>query len=189
MKIRIDKLVSRALIYLNEDEAYLKNQEMLTPGALSLIDALTEIMPEVATEVAMNAERSDISEWEEGDGDLEWLEPGHGVVALPADFIRLGRFRMSDWKRAISESLEYGGAEYQLRCGDRAGNRKSPAIALRLDGGCKEIEFFGSTSSGAYLEQLFYLPMPGDGSDGTLSLPASLFDRTARAAASRLAPN
>lgn len=61
---------------------------------------------------------------------------GTGYLPLPADYLRLGRFKMKGWKREVHTPIADEGDDYQLQlCGATRGGTKNPVVAICLDEG------------------------------------------------------
>lgn len=79
---------------------------------------------------------------------------GIGYVHLPADFLRLGLFKMTDWAYGVSEALSPVSENYRQQFSDWSGVRGNPlhpVIALSddsADGRCI-LEFFSCDSTNA----------------------------------------
>lgn len=97
--------------------------------------------------------------------DVAWLDEAKGIgcVELPADFLRLALFKMSDWPCGVSVAISPASPLYRRQWSRWAGvrgNPSRPVVALSGDigdGGRGTLEFFssGDTSQTA---QLLYVP-------------------------------
>lgn len=176
MEIKIEELIERVLKKLDENgEIVRQNTEFEYHGA-SLPDLVAMLLEEEAESVVLSARRDEIDEWEDMEGDVEWDGPGHGRIRMPADFLRFGYLRMSDWPRRVYEFMNPATEAYHLRFGKAwEGRVKSPAVAIHPGAGGYEVEFIGSRDPGAYIQRAGYLPRPRIDADGdTMRIPRSL---------------
>lgn len=125
-----------------------------------------------------------------GDG-VEWLEGGRGRILLPDDFMRLVRFKMSDWRVAVASAIDDSDPLY-LRQSSRfkgiCGNPEKPVVAVvnRQEG--RTLEFFSCNDGTATVEQAFYTPFPKIDADGGIDVSERLYRAAVyRAAALALA--
>lgn len=177
MKISLDTIVSYVLKKLDENEEIAREKESYGISGTALVDLIEDLFEEVACDVILEAECRETGDCKEGEGEVEWDGPGRGSVSLPDDFLRLVRFRMSDWRRGVTKVIEYGSASYDLRFWSRRESgdvRKSPAVAIRGGFGVKILEFIGSKDPGAYVEELGYIPVPRPDAEGMVVIPERL---------------
>lgn len=188
MKIEIASLQGLTLKFLDENISFIDSRMEFSEPESPLESLIEALLPDAARAVIREAQLSDIDESEDFDADPDWIVPGRGTVELPADFLRLVSFRMSDWRRAVSTPIDPEGEEYSLHCATSPfghGRRKGPAVALPPGSRC--LEFFGSTEPGAYVESARYIPDPEDPDDNrSLRIPRSLVTQVASATAERI---
>ena len=187
MLITMDEMVARVLKSIDENEEILVDRMAAGYENASVKDLIRMLAPEVAEKVVLDADWKDIDEWLELPGEVDWIEPGRGEMYLPADFLRLMDFRMSDWRRSVRQAISPDTALYSLRFTPsryRAGIRKAPMVAVSGGVGGKRLEFIGSSDPGAYLERGGYLPLPFREPEDSLWVPRSLVSRVVDAAAS-----
>ena len=150
MEVKISEMVSGVLKYLDENEEMIVDKTEFGYPATSLTDLVAEVLPDVAERTVAEAERGDIDEWLEMEGDFEWVSRAR-EMELPEDFLRLAVFRMSDWKRSVSVAVSSDSPVYSLRFNpgcDRKRIRKSPMVAVVEGRGRRKLEFTGSTDAG-----------------------------------------
>lgn len=101
--------------------------------------------------------------WDSGSATLKG-----GSVKLPDDFIRLISYKMSDWKRAVTEPIDESDPLYlqqKSRFAGVRGNPESPVVALVQRARTQNnnegltLEFYTSAST-ATIERALYLPTP-----------------------------
>lgn len=187
MEIKMSDMISRVLKNLDENEEIILEKMEFGYPETGLPSLIAGVIPEVAEKVMLNASLKDIDEWLEMDGDIDWIEPGHGEVELPKDFLRLISFRMSDWKRSVSSVVFADSDNYPLifsRRRRQLGLRCAPAVALTNGATRRRLEFIGSNDPGAFILRATYLPSPfSDDKPDTLWIPRSLVADVAQAAA------
>ncbi len=184
MKVPMQTIVSSVLRKLDENEELVREKESYGIAGTKLVDLIEDMFEEVASQIILRAPDSSLSDYCEAETEVEWDGPGRGSVLLPADFLRLGYFRMSDWKRAVTRVIEHGSESYDLRfwpSAGRCGIRKAPAVSIRDGresgggaGGRHVLEFIGSKDPGAYVERLGYIPVPAPDAEGLVSVPDRL---------------
>ncbi len=178
MEIKISEIVSRVIKNLDENEEIILEKMEYGYPETCLPQLISDILPDIAEETIREASLHDIDEWQEMTADVEWIEPGHGELELPKDFLRLISFRMSDWKRSVSSVVFEDSDNYPLIFNprpNRRGYRCSPAVAITAGATRRKLEFIGSTEPGAYILQASYLPLPYDTRyPDILNIPRSL---------------
>lgn len=83
-----------------------------------------------------------------------------GTVKLPADFLRIVSFRMSDWKKSCTSVIEEDSTAYEMQQDPYCrGTQHNPVCALvrREDG--YDLEVYGSTNT-ATVSKGIYIPLP-----------------------------
>ncbi len=189
MEVEIDSLVSGVMCRLDENEALVAERIEYGLVDSEIRTLIIRLLPENAERVILQAPREDIDEWEEFEEDVEWDSPGTGHLTLPADFLRLVGFRMSDWKRSVHTAISPDSEEYHLRFSPssaRKSIRKGPAVAVVPGFKRMELIFTGSTEPSAYPEICSYLSRPDTAGDGYLRIPRSLIPAVEEATASHV---
>ncbi len=94
-------------------------------------------------------------------GHVHTAQDGACTVALPADFMRLVIFQMSDWKRPVITPISDTDPLYAMQGSDyvgiRGGVKKPVAVLTTNIAGKKILEAYSSEGSVA---KLVYLPIP-----------------------------
>ena len=86
-----------------------------------------------------------------------------GYVYLPADFMRLVVFEMSDWERAVYTVISVDTPEYakqRSRFGGIRGTAQRPVCAIGVRPGGRVLEFYSCKSDEATVQRAVYLPYP-----------------------------
>lgn len=94
---------------------------------------------------------------------IYWGDKESGHVLLPDDFMRLVVFEMSDWERAVYETIDADEPDYnkqRSRFKGIRGTAQKPvcAIVMRPEG--KALEFYSCKSENATVSRAVYLPYP-----------------------------
>lgn len=119
-----------------------------------------------------------------------WRDKGSGWILLPDDFLRLIRFKMSDWERAVYEPITAADPEYQLQFSRYKGIRGNPqkpvvAIVSRAEG--RALELFSCKDTAATVEQALYYPLPMVDRSGGIDIPRRCYVSVVYEAASLVA--
>lgn len=90
---------------------------------------------------------------------VSWLDQSLciGIVRLPADFLRLALFKMSDWPHGVAQAITPASPMYRQqfsKWGGVRGNASKPVIAFSCEPSTGEatIEFFSCASTAATAE-------------------------------------
>lgn len=180
MEIAVQEMIAKVL--KNTDE---NGEIQIDPASgefesVSVADLIADVMGSVAEDEILKADWKDIDEWEDLTGEVDWIEPGHGEVLLPSDFLRLMEFRMSDWKKSVTTPVSLDSGVYSLRFNpgiNRRMIRKAPMVAVSGGSGSGRLEFIGSYDPGAYIQRAGYIPKPFSEDSDTLRIPRSLLGR------------
>ena len=114
-------------------------------------------------------------------------EDGKGFNILPEDFMRLVAFRMSDWRRTVTEAITESDPEY-LKQSSRfkgiCGNPEKPvcAIVRRAEG--KVLEFYSCTDPEARVVQGVYVRIPEIDENGGIDVSKECYTAAVYRAAS-----
>lgn len=109
---------------------------------------------------------------------------GAGRITLPADFLRLVWFKMSDWRYGLTTAITPDHPLYAAQRSAFAGLRGSsgkPVLVLLPSAGTERrwsVEFYSSASGSATLEALTYVAVPKL-SSGNIELAPLLVDAVA----------
>lgn len=123
--------------------------------------------------------------------NVVWGEDGKGWILLPDDFMRLVVFKMSDWRRSVSESITQDDPKYSRQWSKWkgvCGNPEKPVVAFvnRAEGNV--LEFFSCHDDTATVEQAVYIPLPKIDLDGGIDVSEKCYKASVyRAAALALA--
>lgn len=89
---------------------------------------------------------------------------GGGSILLPADFLRLVAFQMSDWSYPVVTAITEDNPLYALqssRYGGIKGNPQKPIVALSQQPIGLVLEFYSCTAGeGVYVKRATYIPIP-----------------------------
>lgn len=178
----VDGLVKEVRITLDENQtesAYLEsstdNMELDEIIRAKLIDAARSIIETAPVDML------EASELPAGTEVFHTNEDGSGYVELPDDFLRLVRFKLKSWKRAVVYAEEEGSEGDEIQRNEfTKGTYIKPACVFSHDSeGNRILEYFtaGKGSSGEYdhtVETALYVPYPSidsSGGSGTIGIP------------------
>jgi len=89
---------------------------------------------------------------------------GPGSVPLPADFLRLVCFKMSDWDHAVSQPIYEDNPLYKVqrsRFGGVRGNPQKPVVAIVMRSDGARLEFYScAADSNASVAEAAYIKIP-----------------------------
>ncbi len=164
MRYTLTEIEGRVYALLDENREIIEERVEYGDPGTALSPLIRELLPDAARIVLSVARASDIDECRHMGG-------GTGVIAtaddraeleLPAGFLRLLYFRMSDWKSGVDTPMAFGSETHRLRRGGyiRGSRRRySPAVAIRTCGENRTLEIFG-TGDGATVAEFGYLTVP-----------------------------
>ena len=181
----LSQVEERVYALLDENRAVLEDRTLYGDPNASLRTLIREFLPEAAEYVMLEGKNTDFSECEQRleNSPLIFIDETRALIRLPANFVRLLYLKMTDWDQGIYETLQPGGAEYQLYARSRKrywepGVRKHPAASIGMAFGRRTLEIF-NTSLGAEIDQIQYLCRPEfDGVE--IDIPQSIFPRVCR---------
>lgn len=186
MKFKIMDIVGKVYAFLDENEEIIQELVYYGDPGVNLKSLIIMLLPDAASAVLSTMPLSRIDECRHavddtliaGRQEQQGVAPdlplqeiyvpvarheecGRAVVRLPKDFLRLVRFRMSDWETGVSVPLASAGEERRLRAIPyrRSRRRTSPAVAITERGDIKELEVF-NTASPATVAELDYISVP-----------------------------
>lgn len=112
------------------------------------------------------------------DPDIFRSPDGSGWIPLPDDFLRLVRFRMSDWARPVIQPIAPDSLLYARQWSEWAGIRGNPdrpvvAIVNRPEG--LALEYFSCRDPRATVAEALYLPRPVIDRYDSIDLPAHCY--------------
>lgn len=113
------------------------------------------------------------------DDAVYWDNQYSGHILLPADFMRLVVFRMSDWERPVYNAIAVTDGQYKLqwsRYKGLRGNVQRPvcAVVSRPEG--RVLEFWSCNSDEAYVAQGNYIPYPSIDEDGGVDISERCYE-------------
>lgn len=173
MKYKIDRILRDLRIHLRQNPA--APAQLLGSAQLSLDQWIESRLPAAVEAEHLLADVSDFDTPQPFNGRVEWTRPdiASGTVRLPADFLRLVAFLMSDWAVAATSTITPGAKEYMRQNSPHAGvrgNPDRPVCALAADGEGRALEFYSCLSTDAAIVQALYIPAPAIASDGTIDI-------------------
>lgn len=130
------------------DADTLEMEEIIKSKIPDAVNAVRMIAPLHMLELA---EAAPSVEWTDGD-------KGIGRTALPADFMRLGLFKMSDWLYGVQTAITPMSGEYPQQFSEWQGvrgNPSRPVVAIVHDGGNAALEFFSCAGTEASARLLY----------------------------------
>lgn len=126
---------------------------------LEMEEIIKSKIPDAINAVRMSAPLN-MLELTEVTPSVTWTDTGKGIgrIALPADFMRLGWFKMSDWLYGVQKAMTPLSEEYPQQFSDYQGvrgNPSRPVVAVAPDGGNAVLEFFSCASTEASARLLY----------------------------------
>lgn len=116
---------------------------------------------------------------------------GPGRLPLPGDFLRLGSFRMSDWRRTIRTVFTDGDPEYDMQSSRYPGIRgcpQKPVVAIVNRSDKLHLEFFSCAGGkGVTVSEARYVKVPAVTAEDKIDLARKVKSATVYAAASLVA--
>lgn len=134
-----------------------------------ILDAIRRVEGEAPTHLL--EEGHDFGEniyWSE---DERWA--GCGWTLLPADFMRLVVFEMTDWERPVYAAISVEDDEYALqrsRYKGLRGNVQRPVCAIIMRPEGRALEFYSCKDNTALLSKAVYIPYPSIDEDGGVDI-------------------
>lgn len=177
-----DKILRDVRVVIDQDKVSNQLQRMGDIETLSLNDI---IQSKILDGVAFVHREAPVHYLDGGVhfGDtVHWEEMESGWTLLPANFMRLMVFMMSDWERPVFSAIDTQDKAYALQRSRFKGLRGTPqkpicAIVNRPEG--KTLEFFSCKSDKAFVRKAIYLPYPVFEDDGVViterCYPASVY--------------
>lgn len=202
----VNEIVSRVMMLLDESEPELEKAVVFGDMGMELRRLARELVCEGARTVFLRAEADIIDEVLLIPGECTFGAGDIGEIPLPADFLRLVGFRMSDWPESLAgfheperilsapeksgDTTEYAGevlrhhprdpAQIRIRRPEET-VRYGPGVTLGYSRTGRVLRVFGS-APGATPVTAVYLPRPQITSD-RIWLPSGLEEDVARAVA------
>lgn len=181
MRIHIETLARLVLTRLNESPSPAPanfNQE----EGLSLHGMIAAFAPEGTARAVMEAELETLDDFSHFGGSVGWLGNGAGFVMLPADFLRLVSFRMSDWTMPVSTPVTPDSPLWRLQslpCKGVRGRPSRPVCRILQRGVGRILEFYSSLSEEATVKEGLYVARPFIDAEGYIRMPAACVNSAA----------
>ena len=143
---------------------------------LALDEIIRSKIAEAARVVVLNAPSYLLDGGDSLEATVAWNGTS-GRMVLPADFLRLVVFKMSDWSRAVTVPISENDplyAQQSSRWAGVKGNPQKPVVAIVPDADGLVLEFY--TSNGE-VEKASYIAVPKV-TDGKIELCEKLHDAT-----------
>ena len=190
MKYKLSDIEQRVYALLDENRSVLEDRVEYGDPETSLRSLIREITPQAACKVLLSVQASEIDEFQT-DIDTSALrhpDERRAILPLPPKFLRLLYFRMSDWWQGVSETLVFGGTEYQLYSRRHEPGyplyRRNPAVVIGPFFGKRSLEIY-NTGKDATVAEAAYIESPEfDGN--RIDLPRGLFDAICQETASMI---
>lgn len=138
--------------------------DSFAPEALTVEELIRRALPEAASEIILTAPLDNLEAGHSfSESPLFWTGAGRGWIPLPDNFLRLVRFRMSDWIRPVTATIS---ADNMLYCQmwspwqGIGGNPARPVAAVVNRSEGLALEFFSCYDETAVIEEALYLPRP-----------------------------
>ncbi len=173
MATDVELLIDMALRLAGESPAHCGYGE--EGGALTVRRRLRQLVEPAAAQALREAPASVFATWRELDPEGVTVEAdGRGYVLLPADFMRLLSFRMSDWRVAVERVDEARGACMGRLYPEAYASPSRPLCRLGQRPEGRVLLFAGSRSPAATLAQGLYVAQPRIDRRGTIEVPEEL---------------
>lgn len=101
-----------------------------------------------------------------------------GQILLPADFLRLVAFRMSDWDCAVATAIQPASAAYMRQQSPHPGvrgNPRRPVCAIVPSARGPVLEFYSCASTSATITQALYVPQPSIDANDTIDIAPACY--------------
>ncbi len=178
----------RLLLDMNEEDSQLLEDE--DSETLTLDEIIRSRLETAARIVELNADHHLLDGGTALSGSMTFdkaIGKGRGRMALPDDFLRLVTFKMSDWRRAVTEAIPEEDPRYDLQSSRHAGIRgtpERPVCALIQEPSGLTLEFWSCTGgSTVTLQRGRYLKKPKIAGDN-IDICEKLYDAIVAKAAS-----
>lgn len=189
MKVEIRRIEERVISLLDENMEILDERVEYGDPSVSVVTLIRELLPDAAMIVAGSADPARIFESHSAiDEYPRWWNERNAVMPLPANFLRLLYFRMSDWTTGVTVPLVFGGEEYRLYSGSTGfgrSRRRGHAVSVGMRGSRKTLDIFGS-ARGSAVAGFSYLTIPEISGD-SIDIPRGLFADVCRKLADMVA--
>lgn len=149
-------------------------------GTLALNDIITSKIIDAIVAVESVAPVRLVDAGTNFSGDISWDSDitGAGRITLPDNFMRLIRFKMNDWSRAVTETISEDDDLYLAQRADVKGirgNYQKPVCAIVQDANGTELEFYSSLTKTAKISQAVYRAYPTIDSQGGVDVSTKCY--------------
>jgi hypothetical protein len=192
MDCKVEDIIEQVKITIDENVSSEPLVGINDIDTLALDEIIESKVEDGARLVTENAAHWLLDEGEPLTGDITWEgQPGKGAgyIDLPADFLRLLTFQMTDWSRPATEVITEDSPLYALqssRYGGIRGNTQKPVVAIthNSDNGMR-LEFYSCTGGiTAVVKRARYIKVP---SINTTTNKIHISDKLYRAVVYRIA--
>lgn len=167
MEFAVEDLMLQVRVALDENSSSVALQELREVDTLTVDELIESKLVPAALVVQRDAPRHLLDAGEPFAGELRWESAvgiGRGELTLPEDFLRLVSFRMSDWRRDVTEAIYEDDPRYALQLSAFAGVRgcpEKPVVAIIQTAEGLALEVYSSTEGETVrVDRARYLPRP-----------------------------
>lgn len=182
MEYALEELKRAVRVALDENDTSATLAALGDVDTLSLDELIESKLVPAVLVVHRDAQRQLLDAGMPFVGEIRWESAvgiGRGEMALPEDFLRLVSFRMSDWRRDVTEAIYEDDPRYDLQLSAFAGVRgcpEKPVVAIIQTGQGLALEIYSCTAGDSVrVDRASYLPRPKI-SDGKLSICPRLYE-------------
>ena len=176
MEYPVEQLVREAKVAIDENVSSEPLASLGDLDTLTLDEILLSKVEDAARLVEEDAAHHLLDAGKPFGASVEWESQegyGSGKVNLPADFMRLVTFRMSDWFKPVTEAITEEHPLYSQQSSRYLGvrgNPERPVVAIVHGAACQVLEFYScSAGPGVRVSVARYLPIPTV-KDGSIDL-------------------
>lgn len=153
VRVCMDENVTSTNLLANDDVETLALDELIRSKIIEAVERVHSEAPYYKLDTG-----------ESIDGSLTW-KPNDtcGWLLLPADFMRLVVFEMSDWERPVYDLITPDSVEYQKQHSRNKGVRgtaQRPVCALGMRPEGRVLEFWSCKTNNATVTRAVYIPYP-----------------------------
>ena len=167
MEYAIEELKRSVRVALDENNTSATLSSLGDVDTLSVEEIIESKLEDAALIVHRDAPRHLLDVGLPFSGTIRWESAvgyGRGVMTLPADFLRLVTFRMSDWRKDVTEPIYEDDPRYALQLSAFSGVRgcpEKPVVALIQAPEGLTLELYScEAGESIQVEKARYLPRP-----------------------------
>lgn len=184
MECRIENILKDVRVALDENGVSEPLVSISDNDTLLLDDLIKNKIVDAVRMVAVQAPGSMLDEGVDfSESDLVWPSGVDGIgwayMTLPKDFLRLVYFKMSDWRRGVTEVIYPDNPLYarqKSRYAGVRGNPENPVCAIVTKPPYKVLECYSSNTAGKVsIEVARYLTMPEIDQQGIVNICQMLY--------------